>query len=343
MQITSPADKFASMKANPDNRAATLKSVDLDGTWNVDGVRWGFDETGPDRTQWEPRYKDLQVNPKDIKDVYICIEPFPPEWIAGHGEAVLEFNKPITNSDGEQDNRLVVSVEAWKPVGSEYGLTKGFGKNFGIVHQLGSWGDRVQRQARKEGRPMMLYKVALTQEQKEKFARNALAEATADHTGEWYHTLTNSCFSSQVVALNEVLPEEQQINRWTKLLGWPRLSATIPATAGVVLERYGLRTEDPPIEIMPDARLHERRPVEPGPIGRASQKAWWGPTCRLAGFAAGAGLGGQLAGWPGALAGGLATGWLAGVAADQTRVLNSTVKTEPDQFYPAHVKKQLGI
>jgi hypothetical protein len=323
---------------------ARLKGIEPDGTWHLEGVRWGFEENGPDSSKWEPRFKDMRVNPADIKEVYIGVEPFPPEVVAGHGQAVLEFNSPLTNRDGESDNRLCVSLEAWTQPGDSYGLAKGMKKNFGVIYQLGSFADRVQRQARKEGRSIVLHRLNLTQEQKQAFVETSLKEAVKDRTGEYYNTITNSCFAAQVANLNQVLPERDQIHRWTNWVKFPRMSATIPGTAGLVLERYHLRTTDNPIEILPDAKLHPNaKALEPrGRIGELSQKGWWGTATRLTGAAAGVALGASLAGTPGAILGGVACSWMGGVVGDHVRIVNSSDRMAPDAFYPAHIREKLS-
>lgn len=336
-------EKWDRFQENKNFSPAKLLSVSEDGTWHLDGVRWGFDEVG-DRSDWQPRFKDIKVDPKDIKEVYIAIEPFAPEWIAGHGQAVLEFHKPLTNRDAEEDNRLVISLEAWTKPEDSYGLLKGMGRNFGVIYQLGTFSDRVQRQTRKEGRPMVLHRLNLTQEQKEAFAQTSLKEAVKDRTGEYYNTLTNSCFGAQVSNLNQILPQNVQMHQWTKFLGLPKMSATIPGTAGMVLERYHLRTLDRPVEIVPDARIHpDAKSLKPrGALAQMTQTGWWGNATRLGGAAAGVALGASLAGTPGAIVGGVAASWIGGVIGDHARVINSSERIQPDAFFPAHVREALA-
>ena len=335
--------QWSEFRQNSQFCPASLVKIDEQGKWHLDGVRWGYDENGVDASKWTPRFKDITVDPKDIKEVYIGIEPFAPEWVAGHGQAVLEFNKPMTNADGEQDNRLVISLEAWTKPGDDYGLMKGMGKNFGVIYQLGTFSDRVQRQCRKEGRPIVLHRLNLTQEQKEAFVQTSLDEATKNRKGEFYNTVTNSCFGAQVSNLNQVLPDSHQINKWTKWINLPRMSATIPGTAGLVLERYHLRTPDNPIELQADARLHpDAKSVQPrSKFAQMTQHEWWGPGCRIAGAAAGMAAGAGLAGPVGAVMGSVIGSYSAGVVADHARIINSSVRVSPDAFYPEHVKAAL--
>ena len=335
--------QWSKMQENPNFRPARLQNIAADGTWHIQGVRWGFDEMGNDSSKWVSRFKDIKVKPSDIKEVYIGLEPFAPELVAGHGHAVLEFNQPLTNSDGEQDTRMVVSLEAWTAPGESYGLAKGMKKNFGVIYQLGSFSDRVQRQTRKEGRSIKLYHLNLTQDQKQAFVETSLREAVQDRTGEYYNTLTNSCFGAQVANLNQVLPEKNQIHRWTELLRMPKMSATLPASAGLVLERYHLRSLEDPIEILPDARLHPQAKAlqEPGLVAQLSQKSWWGTASRLTGAAAGMALGASLAGTPGALLGSVALSYAGGIVGDHLRILNGSRKIQPDEFFPQHIKDQL--
>lgn len=336
--------KWAAMRSNPQQRPASLLGTDADGVIHLDGVRWGYDESSPDTKEWQPFFKDAKIDPKDVKDIFIGVEPFAPKGIGGHGHAVIEFNKPFSNSDGEQDNRLVVSIEAWLAPGQKYGIVTGLKKEFGVIHQLGSFSDRVQRQSRKEGRALVLHRLNLTPEQREQFVRNSIADALVDRKGEYYNTLTNSCFETQVQELNKVLPQQHQMHQFTHLLHLPRLATVIPGTAGVVLERARLRTLDSPIEIRPDARLYPKEAnVERGTLAKATQHSWWGPGCRIAGAALGASVAGHFGGIAGAVAGGLVTSYAAGVVADQARIINGTVVESPDRYYAPRLQAQLNI
>lgn len=337
-----PAQLEAKWQAMADNgmqRAAHLIKKEDDGKLHVDNVRWGFDEVSADPKDWTPRFRDTVIDPSKIKEVYIGEEPFAPKYIGGHGYAVLEMSEPIVNSDGEKDHRLVVSMEAWTPKGESYTASKGMKENFGVVFQLGSFGDRVHRITRKEGRSINLYKLDLSQEQKQEFAENALGAALRDRKGEFYHTLKNSCWGAQVELLNTVLPEKQQIQRWTKLFKKVKMSAVLPSVSGLVLQRKGVWNEKNAIEIVADQRMW------PAPsktwVATQSQKPWWGTAGRLTGAGVTGGVTGALLGWPGAVLGGLAGYYAGGVVADHLQILEGGLKTKPDSYLPAFVKAKL--
>ena len=338
-----PAQLNAKWQAMADNgmqRAAHLLKKDDDGKLHVDNVRWGFDENSADPKEWTPRFRDTVINPSKVKEVYIGEEPFAPKYIGGHGYAVIELSEPIVNSDGEKDDRLVVSMEAWTPKGESYTAKKGMKPNFGVIFQLGSFGDRVHRITRKEGRSINLYKLDLSPEQKQEFAENALSAALQDRKGEFYHTLKNSCWGAQVELLNTVLPEKQQIQRWTKMFHKVKMSAVLPSLSGLVLQRKGVWNEKQATEIVPDARMW------PAPsktwISAQSQKPWWGTAGRLTGAGVTGGVAGALLGWPGAVLGGLAGYWTGGVVADHLQILEGGRKTKPDDLLPDRLKAKLA-
>jgi hypothetical protein len=333
--------KWDSMYANGMQKPAKLLEERSDGKLHIDNVRWGFDETSEDPTQWQPRFKDMLIDPKTVKSVSVAIEPFAPKYIGGHGEAVIEFSEPFTNRDGEKDTRLVISMEAFLPKGEKYGMLKGMKKNFGSVFQLGSFSDRVQRVCRKEGRSINLHEIEMTPKQRYDFTMAALGVATTERDGEWYHSLKNSCFASIVELLNSVMPPEKQISRWTTVMERPRLAATLPSTAGVVLERKGLWTDGVRTEIVPDTRMWPESKATW--LTSASQKPWWGTAGRALGTGLGAALASSVGGDIGAILGGLAGYWSGGVVADHIRIHEGTQKVSPDSYYPQHVKDKLGI
>ncbi|MFN8612332.1 MAG: DUF4105 domain-containing protein [Vulcanimicrobiota bacterium] len=340
----SPAEleaKWQKMAENPMQRPAHLLKKDDDGKLHVDNVRWGFEETSADPKDWVPRFRDTVIDPTKVKDIYLGEEPFAPKYIGGHGYAVIELEQPIVNSQGEKDNRLVVSMEAWTPKGESYSAGKGMKPNFGVVFQLGSFGDRVQRITRKEGRSINLYKLDLSPQQKQEFTENALQAALKDRKGEWYNTMTNSCWGAQVILLNTVLPEKQQIHRWTKLFHKAKMSAVLPSVSGLVLQRKGVWNEARATEIVPDRRMWPAQ--NQTWVSRQSQKPWWGTAGRLTGAAAAGGLAYAGLGWAGAVLGGLAGYYSGGVVADHLQILEGGVKTQPDRFYPEFLKARLGI
>jgi hypothetical protein len=330
--------KWQAMADNGMQRAAHLLKKDDDGKLHVDNVRWGFDENSADPKEWTPRFRDTVIDPSKVKEVYIGEEPFAPKYIGGHGYAVIELSEPIVNSEGEKDNRLVVSMEAWTPKGESYTAKKGMKPNFGVVFQLGSFGDRVHRITRKEGRSINLYKLDLSQEQKQEFTENALAAALKDRKGEFYHTLQNSCWGAQIQLLNTVLPEQQHIQRWTKMFHKVKMSAVLPSLSGLVLQRKGVWNEKQATEIVPDARMWPAQTKTW--ISTQSQKSWWGTAGRLTGAGVTGGVAGALLGWPGAVLGGLTGYWTGGVVADHLQILEGGIKTKPDAFLPAGIKPE---
>lgn len=325
---------------------AVLQRRNDDGSVVLGGVRWGFVEQGSDpKTDWEPRFSPTTVDPSSIKDVYFGLEPFPG---AGHALMVFELDRPITNAQGESDNRLVLSVEARKKEGEEWGALRGLGKNFGLVYQLGSFSDLVHKTCRRQGHRLELRKLNLSQQQKQELVNNALEEALADRTGEYYHTTRNSCYSGQLRLLNTVLEPEQQIPmRWNwaaNLLYKP--TAVTPVLSGAALKDKGLLVEGPGLLIQPDPGLHPDKQIDAGglrgTLKSLSSQSWWTPTLRIAGGLAGALAGHQFGGVLPTLIGGYLGQHVANVAAQEISVSTNVEMTEPTQFYPAHVHGSLS-
>ena len=55
---------------------------------------------------------------------------------------------------------FAVSVEARRPVGTEYGLVDGMKKKFGMVYELGSLSDQLQKVTRQRGHKLVLHRLS---------------------------------------------------------------------------------------------------------------------------------------------------------------------------------------
>lgn len=325
-----------------EQRPAGLVSRGADGKVTLSGVRWGFDEIGaPSAGGWAPRFVDTVIDPGAIREVYFGVEPFPG---AGHALMIFEFDPahPLVNSKGETDTRLVLSIEARKKEGEDWGALVGLQKRFGVVYQLGSFSDAVQKTARLNGHRLELRRLDLSQAQRERLVGNALAEAVKDRVGEYYHTTRNSCYSGQLRLLNSVLPAGQQIgflSPWTAGVTY-KATAITPTFSGVTLKRSGLLTGEPARVLQADEKLYPKAQKAQGALGKAvralSESPLWGPGLRLGGAVAGAaalsGLG------PVGLIAGAVIGQAVGSAAADLADVKTHVEYEsPKPYYPAFV------
>lgn len=292
--------------------------------YTLSNFRWGFTEAGDNRDDWAPRTSDTTIDASKVKDVYLTLEPFAPEIVAGHGLLVFEMEKDgdVRSADGKTDVGFGLSIEARRPKGMNYGLFTGMKKNFGIVYQMGSLSDQLQKATRQRGHKLVLHRLELTKEQKEKLIHDGLQAATEDRLGEWYHTLTNSCYTGDVDLINGVVPENQRMARWTKHLKFARLATSLPALGGATLRGKGLLAKEPITYLQPNPELYPDKQTEvkglKAAVGQASRSKLWKPSFQLAGAGIGGGLGyalgssfGTLGAFLGA-AGGLLTGAYAG-------------------------------
>lgn len=322
---------------NPEQRHPVLLEACPDGTVRLGDVRWGFQES-PDPSAWKPVYTEAVVDPRKVKDVWLAVEPFAPKIVAGHSLVLFEFEQdsPVRNSRGETDPALVVSAEALRPPGTSYDLLKGMGKNFGVVYQVGTLADQLQKVSRQQGHDLLLHRLALSPEQKESLLRNALDQSTRDRTGEWYHTLLNSCFTAQVELLNSVVPEEQKIRRFTTLGRFLRPEACLPNSTGALLARKDL-LDGRVVVVRPDQKLHPTAARGQSDlqkaVARATRSPLWDPGMRVGGLLAGAWAGSAVAGLPGLVAGALTGQFLGGLAGDVVRLQTDVVEIPVETLY----------
>lgn len=280
---------------SPEQTPSSLVKKDGD-KYTVNNFRWGFEEVGKPET-WDPNNQNATIDASKVKNVYMAIEPFAPEVVAGHGLMVFEMedDSAVTGPDGKKDFGFAVSVEARKPVGKEYGLVTGMKKTFGMIYQLGSLSDQLQKVTRQRGHKLVLHRIPLDDEQKQKIAADALDASVEDRLGEWYHTLTNSCFTAAVDLVNGVVPDDQKMARWTEYLRFNRLATTLPALAGATLRNKGLLAKEPITYLKPNPELWPDKQADvgfiKGTVGKASRSALFKPAFAIAGAAAGGAIG----------------------------------------------------
>lgn len=302
--------------------------------YTLSNFRWGFNETGEFK-DWTPRTADTTIDASKVKDIYLCLEPFAPEIVAGHGLLMFEMEDDgaVTSADGQKDVGFCLSIEARRPKGQEYGLMTGMKKNFGIIYQMGSLSDRIQKATRGGGQKFVMHRLDLNAEQKEKLVNDGLQAATEDRLGEWYHTLTNSCYTGDIDLINGVVPDSQKMDRWTRHLKFARLATAVPALGGATIKDKGLLADEPITFINPSAELHPGKQASNGgfkaAVGKASRSPFWNPGFKVAGGGLGGAAGwaigqsfGQIGGIVGAVAG-LASGIYAGDRAADIIAVNT--------------------
>ena len=293
-----------------------------DGQVTLSGVRWGYEEKG-ERADWKPRVQDTVIPTDSLKEVYIATEPF---LKVGHSDLVFEFDEPVTTADGQKkDNRLALSVEAYRHEGQPYKPWKGHSENYGLVYQFGSFQDRVQHATRKLGRPIELRKLKLNPEHKKELLGLALEEGVKDRTGDYYHTTRDSCYTGALRLIEEAT--DKSMDRWAVPKVMLKPTMFVPTLTALAMDDRELLADSPAEIYQPDAQLH------PGKQGKAS---FYDPVVhKLAGEspklwkrafqAAGSGLGLAVAsqlgmGWLGTTATVVATGATSGVLADHLRL-----------------------
>lgn len=314
-------------------RPAQLLERLPDGRLRIGNVRNGFTEPaggGPFGPTWEPRWTEIVVDPRKIVDCSTVVEPFAPEWAAGHVMTLFEFSEPIP---GLGSNKLVLSMEARLREGQSYNMWKGIQKTFQPVYQLCSLGDRVQKSCKGQGHRLIIHKLDLSAEQKEQMVRNGLETAITDHSSEWYHTTRNSCYTTSTDLLNTVL--DKQIPRWLIPGIVERPSFALPVSAGLNLYRRGHLAQGPAVLIQPDQTAHPDKQVGPSKFKAMAQSPLWTPACTLAGAALGGAVGRSLAGLPGLAAGVLGGGYAASLGADFLKVRTNVSPRAAESYYPS--------
>lgn len=194
-------------------RPATDLGTTPQGKLHLDGVRWDIANNPDGTTQELGIFGEAYIQPEEVQDVYLGINPFTdkPKGYPGHAQLHFEFRPqgPVVDGQQQQDHGLVISVEPrfyqgepWQPGGQEPQPT---------LYQVCTWSNAVEKATVHHHYPIHLYKLLLNQEQKQALLRERLQAATADHSQDVYHPVTNSCISTLIDGVNRVVPEHQRI------------------------------------------------------------------------------------------------------------------------------------
>jgi hypothetical protein len=273
-------------------RAGKLTSH-ADGSLSVDAVRWGFTEQGASTNEWSGIFADARLDPKHVKNVYLGIKPFKPKALAAHSVLIFEMdeNHPITNSKGEKESALVLSMEAKLAQGEQYGLGKTLSGKYGVVYQLQTWTDLMQKTGRREGLNQILYKLELNQEQRTALVEKSLAEACKPRQDDRYHLFTNSCHSAVIDLVNSVAEENRQMARWLLPKVYNPM-ALFPAQGDLIFYGQQLLAAQDRVIVQPDSAMHPDKMYVQGAVARtlrqASGSSLWTPACVVAGAVGGA-------------------------------------------------------
>lgn len=226
----------------------------VEGRVHLDGVRWDI-ENAPDGQALEKGvFRDAYVQPERVKEVFLCIKPFSdkPGGVPGH--ALLDFqfesDAPVTDSQGNRDTGLAVSMEVHFREGEGY--DPGSSKPQPILYQLGTWKDAIEKATVFDHYPLKRYKLKLNHDQQVALLKERLNEATKDHSQNLYDPVTNSCLSTLIDGVNQVLPESQRMSH-SKPDGSPDPNATIPVWTHRLFYQHGLLHKLTPDEVYPGA------------------------------------------------------------------------------------------
>lgn len=207
-------------------KAATMLDNGKD-VVHIDGVRWDIENAADGQCIEKGVFSDAKFQPEKVKDVYLCIKPFVDQPMNFPGHALLSFefepDAPVTNSKGETDTSLVVSVEAHFRQGEPWDPNM----ESPVMHQVGTWNDALEKANLYDHDPLQRYKMKLSHEEKVALLRDRVGAAVQNHDKDMYDAITNSCLSNVVDGVNKIVPEHKQIPK-TQPDGSPDPGATVP-------------------------------------------------------------------------------------------------------------------
>lgn len=178
-----------------------------DGSYEISNFRWGFD-TSRSAELTDPVWRTVKLDSNAVSDVFFCLRPFPPCWLASHAFLYFEFREGahIVSTSGEKARGMVLSIEPLYPAGKTYGSPMRGGPYF-IVYQLSAIDDYLQICEKTNTRIIRSFKLKLTAATKKKLLEKTL-ESSFNCNFPKYDLLMNNCINNIFVLFNSILPDE---------------------------------------------------------------------------------------------------------------------------------------
>ena len=244
-----PVDPPDTRPWTPLQHAAKDLGTTPDGRLHVDGVRWGIEKGADGKLTDTGVFRDAYINPDKVKDVYLVIKPFSDQPNPFPGHALLDFefepDAPVTDSQGNKDSGLAVSVEVHLREGEHYDPQESQNHPKPIMYQLGTWSDGIEKATAHDHELIQRYHLALSHDQEVSLLKERVAKSTQDHTLDLYNLIGNSCISTLIDGVNKVIPDKQQI---AHLLpdGHPDPTASVPIYVPTLFLTHGLLADPAP-------------------------------------------------------------------------------------------------
>lgn len=208
----------------------------------IEEFRWGFADQGEPRLV--PTFQTTTVHPARIAEVFFWAESFAPKWLTAHGQLAFLMDGPggVVGADGREADGFIYSVEGHFREGQTYSPLRGLRarSEYGIIHILTTLRDRLQQAHVLYNHSMDVYRLKLSQAQKEDLVRRALRSSATPRPDERYHTTRKSCVSESLKLVNQVLPEHERVRMWTVPGVLHNLKVSLPKWAPEMLVEEGL-------------------------------------------------------------------------------------------------------
>lgn len=223
-----------------DSRGYALANVNWGVQHDANGRRMKR-EDGIFKFVW-PR--SVTVRPELLEAAYVgkkSLQTFP--YAGVHGFLAFKF-KPggVTDENGNSVRGLVISLNTYSliPGVQNQGIIDGLRGKYAVHYNINSAEGYVEQNVFTDGNRISLYPMTLPRARQVKLLENAIAQATANRTGEMYSLVYNSCTNAVVSFVNGVLSgKEKIVEGWLPELVY-RLRATIPDAATSMLTKRGL-------------------------------------------------------------------------------------------------------
>lgn len=150
-------------------------------------------------TDYDVRYYDKTFNLDELESVWYMVEPF-----SGYGAGAAHTLVSFGFSNGDY---VAVSAEIRKEKGESFSAVKGLLRQYELVYIIADERDVIKLRSNFRKDKVYLYPVKTTPERMRKLFISMLERANSlASKPEFYNTLTNTCTTSIVSHVNELVP-----------------------------------------------------------------------------------------------------------------------------------------
>lgn len=235
-----------------------IRSSREDGILGFENIRDGLETGLPPEKGKRWRWFRGTIDPSRVRDAFLVQKPFFPEQVASHFLVRFTFHPGgFSVENGQETDGLVISVESQRLKDQFYSIWKGFLHTYRVVWVLSTWKDYRELSGQVEGLSLIAHPFRPVSPKIREYLLELLGEASLDHSGEWYNSLFNNCYTNLLRIINRVWKDRVPFK--LSPFPFPNPLLMVPTWIPAYLRRLGVLSPEAGILFGPEPGREARR------------------------------------------------------------------------------------